>query len=130
MIYKDIKKELLKAIENPDKNDYEIKIKIPEFTFLGVKDQPDFADVYITMFPDKKVVELKSLKKYCQQLRNIIVSYERLVNVFYEHLEEVYEPKKLIVSMIFNARGGISSKLTRNSGWGNETDIIADNNVW
>jgi 7-cyano-7-deazaguanine reductase len=63
MIYKDIKKDVLKSIPNPNKKDYEIKIKIPEFTFLGVKDQPDFADVYITMFPDLKIIELKSLKK-------------------------------------------------------------------
>ena len=42
MIYKDISKDYLKAIQNPNKEDYDIKVKIPEFTFLGIKDQPDF----------------------------------------------------------------------------------------
>lgn len=131
MIYKDISKDYLKAIQNPNKEDYEVQIKIPEFTFLGVKDQPDFADVYITMFPDKKIIELKSLKKYCQQLREIIVSYERLIDVFYQHLVEVYEPKKLVVVMIFNPRGGISSKLTKNSDWQDVRDIKAiENDIW
>lgn len=130
MIYKDIKKELLLSIPNPNKADYEVQIKIPEFTFLGVKDQPDFADVYITMFPDKKIIELKSLKKYCQQLREIIVSYERLIDVFYQHLIEVYEPKKLVVTMIFNPRGGISSKLTKNSDWQDVSDLKVENDMW
>lgn len=133
MIYKDIQKDILKSIPNPNKRDYEIKVKIPEFTFLGVKDQPDFADVYITMFPDKKIIELKSLKLYCQQLRNIIVSYERLIDVFYQHLMEVYEPKELLVTMIFNARGGISSKLTIGSQWQQDqttNNKITDNEIW
>lgn len=130
MIYKDIKKDLLKSIPNPNKKDYEIKVKIPEFTFLGVKDQPDFADVYITMFPDQKIIELKSLKKYCQQLRDIIVSYERLIDVFFQHLTETYEPKKLAVVMIFNPRGGISSKLTMTSDWPPVENIAVENDVW
>jgi 7-cyano-7-deazaguanine reductase len=130
MIYKDIKKDVLKSIPNPNKKDYEIKIKIPEFTFLGVKDQPDFADVYITMFPDLKIIELKSLKKYCQQLRGIIVSYERLIDVFFQHLDEIYEPKKLVVTMIFNPRGGISSKLTMTSDCHSVEDIAVENDVW
>lgn len=53
-IYDQIDKSILKAIPNPSKEAYEIKIKIPEFTFLGVKEQPDFANVYLTMYPDKK----------------------------------------------------------------------------
>ena len=34
--YKEIDKTLLKSIPNPTREPYEIKIKIPEFTFLGV----------------------------------------------------------------------------------------------
>jgi len=130
MIYKDIKKDLLESIPNPNKKDYEIRVKIPEFTFLGVKDQPDFANVHITMIPNQKIIELKSLKKYCQQLRDIIVSYERLIDVFFQHLVESYEPKKLVVTMIFNPRGGISSKLTMKSDWSLGENIAVGNDVW
>jgi 7-cyano-7-deazaguanine reductase len=115
--YKDIDKTILKSLPNPSGEAYEIKIKIPEFTFLGVKEQPDFADVFVTFYPKKKIIELKSLKQYVYHLRNITVSYERLINVFYDHLMEAYEPERIRVVMVFNPRGGISSKLTIDSDW-------------
>lgn len=116
-LYKEIDKTILKAIPNPSKEAYEIKIKIPEFTFLGVKEQPDFATVFLTMYPGNKIIELKSLKLYAFHLRDIVVSYERLINIFYDHLMEVYEPERLRISMICNPRGGISAKLAIDSDW-------------
>lgn len=115
--YKDIDSSILKSISNPTGQAYEIKIKIPECTFLGVKNQPDFATIYITFYPGEKVIELKSLKKYIYQLRNIVVSYERVINIIYDHLMEVYQPERLRIVMICNPRGGISSKLTVDSDW-------------
>lgn len=116
-LYKEIDKSILEAIPNPSKEAYEIKIKIPEFTFLGVKEQPDFATVYLTMYPGKKIIELKSLKYYAFHLRDIVVSYERLINIMYDHLMEVYEPERLRISMVCNPRGGISAKLAIDSDW-------------
>ena len=72
--YKEIDASILKSLPNPTGEAYEIKIKIPEFTFLGVKEQPDFADVFITFYPKKRIIELKSLKQYVYALRNITVS--------------------------------------------------------
>jgi 7-cyano-7-deazaguanine reductase len=115
--YKDIDSSILTSIPNPTDKAYEIKVKIPEFTFLGVKEQPDFAVIYITFYPGKSVIELKSLKQYVFQLRNIVVSYERLINIIYEDLLKAYEPSRLRVMMICNPRGGISSKLTIDSDW-------------
>ena len=115
--YEAIDINILKAIPNPSSGAYEIKIKIPEFTFLGVREQPDFAAIYLTFYPDKKVIELKSLKEYVYQLRNIIVSYERLINIIYDHLMETYKPDRMRVVMVCNPRGGISSKLTIDSDW-------------
>lgn len=117
LTYKDIDNTLLKAIPNPTDKAYEIKIKIPEFTFLGVKEQPDFAVIYLTFYPGKKVIELKSLKHYIFQLRNIVASYERLINIIYEDLLSVYQPVRMRLVMICNPRGGISSKLTIDSDW-------------
>lgn len=116
--YKSIDKSILKPIPNPTKEGYEIKIKIPEFTFLGVTKQPDFANIYLTFYPKNHIIELRSLKEYVYQLRNTIVSYERLINIVYDHLMEVYEPDRLRLVMICNPRGGISSKLTIDSDWG------------
>ena len=115
--YTSIDRNILKSLPNPEKKAYELKIKIPEFTFLGVKGQPDFASVYLTFYPKGKIIELKSLKEYCYQLRNIIVSYERLINIFYDHLMETYDPDRLRIVMVFNPRGGISSKATIDSDW-------------
>jgi 7-cyano-7-deazaguanine reductase len=115
--YKDIDASLLKAIPNPTDQVYEIKIKIPECTFLGVKNQPDFATIYLTFYPGKRIIELKSLKYYIYHLRNIVVSYERLINIIYDQMTEVYQPERLRIVMICNPRGGISSRLTVDSDW-------------
>jgi len=115
--YDQINKGILKPLPNPSKDAYEIKVKIPEFTFLGVKNQPDFANAYLSFYPKNKIIELKSLKEYVFHLRDIVVSYERLINIFYEDLMDVYEPERLRLVMIFNPRGGISSKLTIDSDW-------------
>jgi len=116
-LYKEIDKNILVALPNPTNEAYEIKVKIPEFTFLGVHAQPDFATIYLTFYPKGKIIELKSLKQYAYHLRNIIVSYERLINIFYDQLMEVYEPERLRIMMVCNPRGGISSKLTIDSDW-------------
>ena len=116
-LHQSIDKRILKAIPNPSKEAYEIKIKIPEFTFLGVHEQPDFANVYLTFYPKEKIIELKSLKQYAFHLRDIIVYYELLINVFYNHLMEVFDPERLRIVMNCNPRGGISSRLTIDSDW-------------
>ncbi len=108
---------ILKSIPNPSDKGYEIKIKNPEITFLGVRKQPDYATVYITFYPKEKVIELKTLKEYFYQFRMKLLSYERLINVVYDDLMEVYDPARLRVVMEFNPRGGISSKLAIDSDW-------------
>ena len=45
--YKDVDSSSLVAIPNTDKINYEIKIKQPELTYLGVYEQPDYASLYI-----------------------------------------------------------------------------------
>ncbi len=115
--YKEIDGSVLIALPNPATEAYEIKIKVPEFTFLGVQEQPDFATIYMTFYPNKKIIELKALKHYVFQLRNIVVSYERLINIVYDHLIEAYDPARLRLVMNFNPRGGISSILTIDSDW-------------
>ena len=76
--WKDADKSILKSLPNLDgQNPYELKMKQPELTFLGVYEQPDFATLYILMHPNGKIVELKSLKIYLQQYRDIIISDER-----------------------------------------------------
>ena len=116
-LYDKIDSNILKSLPNPTTESYEAKIKIPECTFLGVHEQPDFATFYLTFYADKKIIELKSLKQYVYQLRDIVVSYERLINIVYDDLMKTYEPTRLRIVMVCNPRGGISSKLTIDSDW-------------
>jgi 7-cyano-7-deazaguanine reductase len=111
-------RHLLKSIRNPSRDAYEIKMKIPELTFEGVRGQPDFAQLYITFYPGDKVIELKSLKEYFFAFRSQVYSYERIINVIYDDMMEVYEPARLRLVIVCNPRGGISSKLTVDSDWG------------
>jgi len=113
----DKNRSILKGIPNPNKEAYEVKLKAPEVTFEGVKGQPDFAQLYITLYPSDKVVELKSLKEYFFAFRSEIYSYERIINVFYDDIMAVYSPTRLRLVMVCNPRGGISSKLTVDSDW-------------
>ena len=110
-----INKRVLKKITNPALEPYEIEIDAPEFTFYGAKNQPDYATITITMIPGKSVIELKSFKSYLQQYRNQIASYERVINVIYDDLIQVYKPKRLLIEMKFRPRGGIMSKLAIDS---------------
>ena len=110
-------RSILKSIPNPSKDAYEIKMKVPELTFEGVRQQPDFAQLFITIYPGDKVVELKSLKEYFFAFRSQIFSYERIINVIYDDMMAVYEPVRLRLVMVCNPRGGISSKLTVDSDW-------------
>ena len=115
--YKNIDRGLLKALPNPTKAAYEMKIFSPEFTFLGTDKQPDFSRVYITFYPHEKIIELKSLKKYFYQFRDIHVSYERIVNHMFDDLVAVFEPVRLRLVIEFFPRGGISSRLVVDSDW-------------
>ena len=117
-LYDDIDSSMLKSIPNPEKvKPYEVKIKQPEVTFLGVYEQPDFATLYILMYPNGRIVELKSLKLYLQEYRDVVISYERLLNQVYDHMKEVYTPKRLRLVLDCNSRGGMSSRLTIDSDW-------------
>ena len=111
------KAHLLRRIANPTKEAYEQKILIPELTFVGTANQPDFGEVLLTMYPGAWTVELKSLKQYKDAYRDAIASYERLANVMFEDLVAVYQPFRLRLMLRLRPRGGISSCLTIDSDW-------------
>ena len=91
---------------------YEQYIDIPEFTFLGVHNQPDFGHIKMWFHGEDKTIELKTLKEYLLQYRDVIISYERCIDVMYNHMMEAYEPSRLRLEIEFRPRGGISSKMT------------------
>jgi 7-cyano-7-deazaguanine reductase len=112
-----IDSSILKSLPNAARG-YEQRIAIPEFTFLGAQNQPDYGVITIWFYGKDKTIELKSLKQYIYQYRDTIISYERCLDVMYKDLMKVYEPDRLRIEIDFRPRGGISSKLTVDSDWG------------
>jgi 7-cyano-7-deazaguanine reductase len=94
---------------NPDR-DYVIDISYPEFTCLCPRSgYPDFATIKITYTPDKKVVELKSLKLYLNSFRDQGVSHEAVTNLIFDMLKKALKPRSLEVVGDFNVRGNVKT---------------------
>jgi 7-cyano-7-deazaguanine reductase len=94
---------------NPDR-DYVIDISFPEFTCLCPRSgYPDFATIRVAYTPDKKVVELKSLKLYLNGFRDRGVSHEAVTNLIFDTLVKNLKPRTLEVVGDFNARGNVKT---------------------
>ena len=90
--------------------DYDVKISIPEFTCVCPRTgQPDFATIEINYIPDKLIVELKSLKLYIQQFRNLGIFHEKVTNKILDDFRMACKPRKIDVIGCFNPRGGIGT---------------------
>ncbi|WP_096439516.1 preQ(1) synthase [Alteribacter populi] len=101
---------VLEAFENqhPYRN-YFVKFNCPEFTSLCPKTgQPDFATIYISYIPDKRMVESKSLKLYLFSFRNHGDFHEDCMNKILNDLVELMDPRYIEVWGKFTPRGGIS----------------------
>jgi 7-cyano-7-deazaguanine reductase len=93
--------------------DYEIQIVCPEFTSVCPKTgQPDFGTLTITYIPDRKCVELKSLKFYLQRFRNEGIFYENVTNRILDDLVAVVQPRHMVLQAAFTPRGGITTTVT------------------
>ncbi|MEA2004850.1 MAG: preQ(1) synthase [Acidobacteriota bacterium] len=89
---------------------YEIKIEIPEFTSVCPKTGlPDFGTITIRYVPDKYCLELKSLKMYILEYRNMGIFYENAVNRILEDIVAACKPVRASVTGDFNPRGGMKS---------------------
>ncbi len=92
---------------------YEIEIVIPEFTSVCPKTGlPDFGKLTIRYVPDKRCVELKSLKMYELGYRNLGIFYENVVNRFLRDFVAAVKPVEAAVTGEFTPRGGLSSTIT------------------
>lgn len=104
----------IELFDNPGPGrEYSIRISCPEFTSLCPKTgQPDFGTITIEYCPDKKCIELKSLKIYMQSYRNKGIFYESLTNQILDDLVAVAVPKWMKVTSRFTPRGGITTEVT------------------
>ncbi|MFO8049488.1 MAG: preQ(1) synthase [Desulfosudaceae bacterium] len=94
----------------------EVEISQPEFTSVcPMTGLPDFGKIIIRYRPDKHIVELKSLKYYLLQYRNVGVFYEHVVNKILDDLMKAIAPAGMEVTGTFYARGGITTTVTASS---------------
>lgn len=90
-------------------NDYFVKFNCPEFTSLcPITGQPDFATIYLSYIPDKKLVESKSMKLYLFSFRNHGAFHEDCMNIIMKDLIALLEPKYIELWGKFLPRGGLS----------------------
>ncbi len=104
----------LETFENPNpERDYTIEISMPEFTCLCPKTgQPDFATLYLDYIPDRKCVELKSLKLYIWAYRNEGAFHEAVTNRILGDLVAATAPRYMRLRAEFYVRGGIFTTVT------------------
>ena len=96
-----------------DKRDVDIIIRQPEFTSVcPMTGLPDFGRITIQYIPNSKIVELKSLKYYLMQYRNVGIIYEHVVNKILDDLVAKLKPKTMKVTGDFTTRGGIDSTVS------------------
>jgi len=104
----------------PDR-DYRIHMEIPEFTCICPKTgQPDFATLELDYVPERKCVELKSLKLYVWSYRSEGAFHEAVTNRILDDLVAATAPRYMRLRARFFVRGGIFTTVEaehRAPGW-------------
>jgi len=112
----------LDTFPNPSlARDYLVHIEVPEFTCLcPLTGQPDFATLLIDYIPDRRNVELKSLKLYMWSYRDEGVFHEAVTNSILDDLVRALAPRFIRLTARWYVRGGIFTTVIaehRKRGW-------------
>ena len=91
----------------------EIVTETGEFTAVcPYSGLPDFARLVVSYVPDRRCVELKSLKYYITSFRNVGIFQEHATGRIAEDLFRLLAPRKLSVRTVYNVRGGFETTCT------------------
>jgi 7-cyano-7-deazaguanine reductase len=92
---------------------YEIEIVMPEFTSVCPKTGlPDSGTLTLVYTPNKRCLELKSLKLYMLAYRNLGIFQENAVNRFLADVVKAADPIEAELYGYFAPRGGITTRMT------------------
>jgi 7-cyano-7-deazaguanine reductase len=98
---------------NQYRTGYEIEIVTPEFTSVCPKTGlPDHGTLTLRYTPDRKCLELKSLKMYTLAFRNLGIFQENVVNRVLADVVKAAQPLLATVEGEFTPRGGVYTKIT------------------
>ncbi len=107
--------------------DYLIHMEAPEFTCLcPLTGQPDFATIVIDCIPDRRCIELKSLKLYLWSYRDQGAFHEAVTNQMLSDFVKAIAPRFMRVTARFLVRGGIYTNVIaehRKRGWKQQTPV-------
>ncbi len=111
-----IKNNQLESFENRTQvRRYWVEFTCPEFTCVCPRSGfPDFATIHIKYSPDKKCVELKSLKLYINGFRDKKVFHEDVTNNIIDDLIKLLDPWEIEVIGDFTVRGNIHTVVKAN----------------
>ena len=97
--------------------DYDIEFVAVEFTSVcPMTGQPDFGTITVRYAPRERCIELRSFKYYLFTFRNRGVFYENVVNEICGDIVAAIAPRRVTVIGDFNARGGITARITVSAG--------------
>lgn len=90
----------------------DILIETDEFTavcpWTGL---PDFGKITVTYVPNNHLIELKSFKYYLLSYRSVGIVQEHAANRILNDLVSVCQPLRLSLTLDYNDRGGIHTKV-------------------
>lgn len=118
----DTKLPAIQCWENQYKRDYLVRISLPEFTSVCPKTGlPDFATITIEYIPNKLCLELKSLKYYLLEYRDMGIFMENTANKILDDVVKAAKPKCARITAEFTPRGGLKSVIVTEYGkWKNK----------
>jgi 7-cyano-7-deazaguanine reductase len=88
----------------------EIEFTSSEFTAIcPFSDFPDFATLHIRYVPNRRCIELKSLKLYIHSFREVKIFHEHVVNQIREDFIAACDPLEFHIEGDFNVRGNIKT---------------------
>jgi 7-cyano-7-deazaguanine reductase len=90
----------------------EINFTSSEFTAIcPFSDFPDFATVHLRYVPNRRCIELKSLKLYINSFRDVKIFHEHVVNRIMEDFVAACDPLEFHIEGDFNVRGNIKTAI-------------------
>ena len=106
-------------------NRIEISFTSSEFTAIcPFSDFPDFATLNLRYVPNKRCVELKSLKLYINAYRNARIFHEHVVNRILDDFVVACDPLEFWIEGDFNVRGNIKTVIRAQYKRGKQTTRV------
>lgn len=88
----------------------EINFTSSEFTAIcPYSDFPDFATLNLRYVPNRRCIELKSLKLYINSYRHVKIFHEHAINKILEDFVAACDPLELQIEGDFNVRGNVKT---------------------